>query len=84
MAENELRWLEIGKAIERACRELPNGADLTIELEKGYGGARLRIDSGSDAPDYDNDEWLGDEFATQINNAIDYAIESAKTQGNAA
>lgn len=64
------RWIEIGKAVERACRELPDGFDLHLELENGAGTVRLYL------PDDDAslDDFEGDTFADRINFAIDAAL----------
>jgi hypothetical protein len=78
MSAQEQRWLEIGKAVERAARELPDGAELQLELEQGSGSVRLFIAPiGDDDPGYVNAEWDGDEFADRIENAINYAINDA-------
>jgi hypothetical protein len=77
-ASRSKEWLEIGKAMERACNELPDGYDLNIELEKGAGTIRLYL-ADSDAYEH---EWNGDTFGSQIDAAIDAAIAaSAATKG---
>jgi hypothetical protein len=70
MTEQENRWMELGKAIERAAGELPEGFDLYVELERGAGVAVLHLPD-TDASKHDFD---GDTLADHINAAIDYAI----------
>jgi hypothetical protein len=60
------RHREIGAAVERACRELPDGFDLQLELEKDAGTVRLDV-ADTDAS---IDEFAGDTFADHINAAI--------------
>lgn len=76
MTPEEKRWLAIGKAVERACRELPEGFDLHIELEKDAGNLRLYF------PDTDAsvDQFDADGFGGQIDEAINMAIEHSKAQ----
>lgn len=66
----EERWIEIGKAVERACAELPEGFDLHIELERGAGTIRLYL-PGVDAC---IDEFDQDTFGAKIDSAIDTAL----------
>ena len=66
------RWLALGKAVERAAGELPEGYELNLELERGAGIAILYDGDGFDIGGFD-----GDTFADQINRAIDKAIETA-------
>ena len=68
---------ETHDAINRACKELPEGCDLHIELEKGAGTVRLYLlDSDADMTDFGSD--LG--FVGEINAAIDAAIAQQKGQ----
>lgn len=71
MTPQEERWLEIGKAIDRACEVLPDGCDLHIELERGAGGVRLYL------PNVDAclDDFCGDTFGAKIDNAIGAALD---------
>lgn len=61
----------IGQAIQRACGQLPEGFIITLRLEKDAGTLELCL------PDTDAalDEFDGDTFADQINEAIDTAME---------
>lgn len=64
------RWVEIGKAVERACRDLPEGYDIHIELERGAGTVRLYLaDTDADMSDFENDT-----FAEKIHAAIDATL----------
>lgn len=63
------RQLEIGRAVERACRELPHESD----------GIELRLERDAGTVYYlKNGCWIhiegGDSFGDQINEAIDAAI----------
>ena len=70
------RHLSIGAAIERAAAELPEGYDLTIDLEKDAGTVTLLIPPlGDDEGGQALFDWGGEPFGTQINMAIDRAIE---------
>jgi len=65
------RWLELGRVIERAAAELPDGYELHVEVEKGAGTVAL----------YDRDcdrieELRGDTLADQIASAIGYACDA--------
>lgn len=71
LTREEQRWLEIGKAVERACEVLPHGFDLHIELEQGAGTARLYL---PDTDASEDDFGGGDTFAEEINAAIDRAL----------
>lgn len=64
-------------AINRACKELPPGYDLHIELEKDAGTVRLYLlDTDADMTDFGGD--LG--FVEEINAAIDAAIEAERAK----
>lgn len=60
----------LGSAIQRACKDLPEGFILTVWLEKSAGTLELCL------PDTDAvlDDFSGDTFAEQINEAIDAAM----------
>lgn len=62
-------FAKIGKAVESACRDLPEGFDILLGLEKGAGTVRLYL-ADSDAF---TDELGGDDIADQIYNAINIA-----------
>lgn len=66
------RWMELGRAIERAAGELPDGYELRVEVEKGAGTVVL----------YDTDcdrieDLTGDTLAAQVESAIGYAVDRA-------
>jgi hypothetical protein len=64
-----------GAAIQRAAKELPDGFDLHIEIERNAGLVRVFV------PNHDadfSDFGGGDTFATEINEAIDFAKGYAK------
>jgi hypothetical protein len=66
------RWLELGRAIERAADKLPDGYEIRVEVEKEAGTVAL----------YDTDcdrieEWCGDTLGAQVESAIGYAVERA-------
>lgn len=63
-------------AIQRACAELPLGADLHIELENGAGTVRLYLpDTDADVTDFSSDLT----FVQQINAAIDAAMQEKQS-----
>lgn len=67
-SRDDARWLALGKAIERAAGELPDGYELTVEVEKGAGTVGLCD------PDCNQiTEFNGDTLADQVENAIGYA-----------
>jgi hypothetical protein len=76
MTDQEKRWMQIGKAIERACEVLPDDVILNVELENGSGGVCLYLPE-DDGPGLS--EWDAETFADKINMAIDYAIEQVST-----
>jgi hypothetical protein len=59
---------EIGRAVNRAARELPEGYELSIELERGAGTVRLYPHKGEPMHDFE-----AETFSGQINQAIDAA-----------
>lgn len=80
------RQLDIGKAIERACQELPEGAEIQIYLERGAGTVHMTDWEGNDFDHFDEDH---DDFACRINAATDGAIAAEQVaahvkQGGAA
>ncbi len=69
------RLIELGKAVERAAKELPIGVELHIELERDAGTVRLYLPpQGDDDAGEALSDWGDDNFADQINQAIDAAI----------
>lgn len=61
----------IGRAVNRACMELPFGYDLHIELEKDAGTVRLyRPDGEEDKTDFHDCDY----FSSVIENAINVAV----------
>lgn len=66
---DEVELSKIGRAIYRACSDLPDGYEIRIDLEKGSGIVYVT--------DRDGDETMiesGDKlFSYQINEAIDHA-----------
>lgn len=82
----EQRQLDIGKAIERACQELPEGAEIQIYLERGAGTVHMTDWDGNEFDHFDEDH---DDFACRINAATDGAIAAEQVaahvkQGGAA
>lgn len=66
----EQRQLAIGKAIERACQELPEETEIIVSLEKDVGTVTLIDQDG-----YENENFYTDcGFAGALNEAIDAAI----------
>lgn len=65
----EVELSKIGRAIHRACSDLPDGYEIRIDLEKGSGIVYVT--------DRDGDETMiesgGELFSYQINEAIDHA-----------
>jgi hypothetical protein len=65
------RQAAIGKAIERACGELPEGFDLHVECENGAAGVRLYHPDGEEESE---DLYCESGLAGEIDNAINVAI----------
>ncbi len=75
------RLIELGKAVERAAKELPIGVELHIELERDAGTVRLYLPpQGDDDAGDVLDDWDDGAFQDYINQAIDTAI-TASTKG---
>lgn len=72
-AEQE-RWMGIGKAIERACVDLPVGAEIILSLEKDAGTVTLTDEEGDEQENFPTDGGL----AGVVNAAIEAAIAAAK------
>jgi hypothetical protein len=67
-----------GEAIQRAAKELPDGYELRIEIEKDAGSVEITVpeDDPFKQSEFGVDDFgSGDTFSDQINNAIDYAKE---------
>jgi hypothetical protein len=65
-----------GSAIQKAAMDLPDGYEITIELERGAGNVRLYIPACSDDESGEVvSEFSGYDIADEIENAIAYAIE---------
>lgn len=65
-----------GAAIQRAAGELPEGFELTIEIERGARTVKLFIPPlGDEEGGQVVDDFCGDNIACQIDNAILMAIE---------
>lgn len=71
LAPIEQRQLAIGHAVERACKELPEGAGITISLERGAGMVEMVDWDGNEFDHFDEEH---EDFADCINAAIDGAI----------
>lgn len=65
------RQSAIGKAIERACGELPEGFELHVECENGAGGVRLWNPGGEQEME---DLYCDSGLAGEIDNAINIAV----------
>jgi len=63
-------YAAIGAAIERAAKELPEGAEIRIVIERGAGTVYWSSSSLDDEQLLDS---CGELFSTQINAAIDAA-----------
>jgi hypothetical protein len=71
-----------GAAIQRAAAELPEGYELTIEIERNAGTMALWIPPVSDEEDGRRvDDLCGDDIAYQIEDAIYRAIEHKEVMG---
>ena len=78
------RHVAIGAAIETACKDLPDGYEITLELERGAGTVALWIPPVSDEEGGRRvTEFCGDDFADQIKNAVGMAIEHAAETADA-
>lgn len=64
------RQVAIGRSIERACADLPEGFDLHVECEKGAGTVRLYHPDGEEESE---DLYCDSGLAGQIDNAINIA-----------
>lgn len=72
-AEQE-RWMEIGKAIERACIDQPESTEIVISLERDAGTVTMFDPDGNEHDQFSHEDGL----AGVVNEAIDAAIAAAK------
>ena len=71
------RWMEIGKAIERACIDLPDSTEIVISLERDAGTVTMFDPDGNEHDQFSHE----DGFAGVVNAAIEAASAAAKEQG---
>ncbi len=71
------RWMGIGKAIERACADLPDGTEISVSLEKDAGTVTLIDQDGNEHENFSTDYG----FAGVLDEAIDTAIAAQAKQG---
>ena len=64
------RHAAIGKAIERACMDLPDGTEISVSLEKDAGTVTLIDQDGNEYENFSCDYG----FAGVLNEAIDAAM----------
>lgn len=64
------RDLSIGRAVQRACADLPEGSEVVIHLEKGAGTVYMTDWDGNEYDHFQSDDGFGD----VINQAVDGAI----------
>ncbi|MCK4121383.1 hypothetical protein HFK83_03225 [Ralstonia pseudosolanacearum] len=63
----------LAAALLEACKTLPEGYNILLDVEKGWGGVKL-IDSNGDGVDYDNGESsLTEQVIEATKTAIAYA-----------
>lgn len=79
-AQDTDRWMGIGKAIERACMDLPDGTEISVSLEKDAGTVTLIDQDGNEHENFSCDYG----FAGVLNEAIDVAIAAQAKKGGAA
>lgn len=70
------RWMGIGKAIERACMDLPGGTEIIVSLEKDAGTVTLIDQDGNEHENFSTDYG----FAGVMNEAIDTALADQAKQ----
>lgn len=73
--------LAMGRAIDRAASELPDGFDIRIDIENGCGTVYLR-NRGDEGPGrlWRMIDGGGEPMSSEINLAIDEALESTQGQ----
>lgn len=76
-AQDTDRWMGIGKAIERACMDLPDGTEISVTLEKDAGTVTLIDQDGNEHENFSTDYG----FAGVLNEAIDAAIAAQAKKG---
>ena len=76
-AQDTDRWMEIGKAIERACADLPEETEIIVSLEKDAGTVTLIDQDGNEHENFSTDYG----FAGVLNEAIDAAIAAQAKKG---
>ena len=76
-AQDTDRWMGIGKAIERACADLPEETEIIVSLEKDAGTVTLIDQDGNEHENFSTDYG----FAGVLNEAIDTAIAAQAKQG---
>ena len=76
-ARDAERWIGIGKTIERACMDLPDGTEISVSLEKGAGTVTLIDQDGNEHENFSCDYG----FAGVLNEAIDAALAALAKQG---
>lgn len=74
------RNADIGAAIQRACKELPAGAEIQIYLERGAGTVHMTDWDGNEFDHFDEDH---EDFACRINAATDGAIAAEQVAAQA-
>ena len=74
------RHAAIGKAIERACADLPEETEIIVSLEKDAGTVTLIDQDGNEHENFSTDYG----FAGVLNEAIDTAIAAQAKNGGAA
>lgn len=71
---------DIGAAVMRACKDLPEGAEIQIYLERGAGTVHMTDWDGNEFDHFDEDH---EDFACRINAATDGAIAAEKVAAQA-
>lgn len=79
MDAKDVRHLSIGKAVERACIDLPVGVEVILSLEKDAGTVTLIDAEGDETENFPTEDGLGG----VINAAIDAALAAQAKQGGA-
>lgn len=69
-AQQDAAELAIGRAVNRACTELPEGWHISVQLENGAGTVYMTDWDGNEYDHFQSDDGFGD----VINQAIDGAI----------
>lgn len=77
-AQDTDRWMGIGKAIERACADLPEETEIIVSLEKDAGTVTLIDQDGNEHENFSTDYG----FAGVLDEAIDTAIAAQAKKGD--